>query len=92
MIALGRHAATTLLAAKGERSGKQEEYRKRRRTHKHNQWETTYVRRQEKGHVSTINRKWQRREGRIGNIEETKERGLDWPAVREYRCQSDVIG
>jgi len=48
MIALGRHAATTLLAATGERTRKQEQYRKRRRWCKHNQRETTYVRRQEK--------------------------------------------
>jgi len=48
MIALGRHVATTLLAATGERTRKQEQYRKRRRSRKHNQRETTYVRRQEK--------------------------------------------
>jgi len=48
MIALGRRAATTLLAATGERTRKQEQYRKRRRSHKHNQRETTYVRSQEK--------------------------------------------
>jgi len=48
MIALGRRAATTLLAATGERSRKQEQYRKRRRSRKHTQRETTYVRGQEK--------------------------------------------
>ena len=30
--------------------------------------------------------------GRKSNITETKERDLDWPAVGEYRCQSNVIG
>jgi len=53
MIALGRCAATTLLAATGERTRKQEQYRKRRRTRKHNQKETTYVRRQAKGRTSS---------------------------------------
>jgi len=48
MIALSRRAATTLLAATGERTHKQEQYRKRRRTSKYNERETTYVRRQEK--------------------------------------------
>ena len=60
LIALGRHAATTLLAAAGIRTRKQEQYRKRRRMRKHNQRETTYVRRQEKGHASSINGKRQR--------------------------------
>jgi len=31
----------------------------------------------EVGRASSINRGQQRREGRVGNIEETKERGLD---------------
>ena len=43
MIALGRRAANTLLVATGERTHKQEQYRKRRRTRKHIQRETTYV-------------------------------------------------
>ena len=42
------------------------------------------------GRASTINRKRQRREGRVGNIEETKERGLDWPAVGEYHYWRDM--
>jgi len=46
MIALGCRAATTLLAATGERTHKQEQYRKRRRSCKHNQRETTYVRKE----------------------------------------------
>ena len=74
MIPLGCRAATTLLAATGERIRKQEQYRKRRRTCKYNQRETAYVRRQEKGRASIINRKRQRQEGRVGNIAETKER------------------
>jgi len=49
MIVIGRHTATTLLAVTGERTRKQEQYRKRRRSRKNNQRETTYVRRQEKG-------------------------------------------
>ena len=57
---------------------------------KHNQRETTYVRRQEKGRASSINGKRQRWEGRVGNIEETKERGLDRPAVGEYRYRRDM--
>jgi len=48
MIAHGSRAATTLLTATGERTRKQEQYRMRRRSRKHNQRETIYVRRQEK--------------------------------------------
>ena len=58
-------------------NGRQQTYRTAGQTRKHTQQETTYV---------TMEK------GRVSNLTETRERGLDRPAVGGYRYWSDRSG